>query len=75
MRSVDQFRCEKLPVRDIRVLGLELAHLANVVQLLGHKRAVGIAFAVNESQDGLAVLPAVFTSQPYVKLAKSWFAG
>ena len=64
MSPVDHVGFEQLEVGDIGIVALELAHVLDVLELSGNEGAVRIAFTVDEGQNGMAIFPAVFASQP-----------
>ena len=61
---MDVARFEEIEVGDVGVGTLELANVLDLLKLGNNEGVVGIALAVDESQDGVAVLPAVLASQP-----------
>lgn len=68
--AVDHIGLEQIQVGNIGMLTLKLAHVLDVLQLVGNKGVVRISLAVNESKHGTAVLPAVLTGEPTRGLGK-----
>ena len=68
--AVEHVRLKQFPVGDIAVSGLELAHLADIVEFVEHEWGIGVTLAVDESQHGMAVFPAVLACQPTWRLRK-----
>ena len=64
MRSVDHVWFEEFKEGSVCVVTLEFAHVLDVLELSGNKRAVGVAFTVNKRQHGVTVLPAILASKP-----------
>ena len=64
MGSPDHVRLDEFQEGGICVVAFELVHVLDFLELLSHKGTVGVAFTMDESQDSMALLPSVFTSQP-----------
>lgn len=62
--TVEHLGLEQLQVRNVGVLALELAHLANLLHLSHDEGAVGVTVTVDQSQNRLTFLPAVLAGQP-----------
>ena len=75
MGSVDHVRLQKLEIRDIGIVALELAHLFDVLKFPRDPRTIGVAFAVNQCQDCVAVFPAVLASKPTGRFWEEKHAG
>ena len=68
--AVDHLGLEELEVRYVGVVALELAHVFDFLQLGEDEAVVGVAFAVNEGQDGVAIFPAVLAGKPAGRLGE-----
>ena len=66
--TIDHTRAEKLGVRDILGFALNLDPLLDLGKLASDPWTVGIASAMDVSEDLLALLPAIFGSQPTRRL-------
>lgn len=60
--TVDHTGFEEIQVSDILVAAFKFTHGFDVLQFEGHKWAVWIAFAVDEGQHAMAILPTVLAS-------------
>lgn len=67
---MDHVGLEQVKVGDIGMLALKLAHVLDVLQLVGNKGVVRISLAVDESEHSMAVLPAVLAGEPTRRLGK-----
>lgn len=67
---MDHVGLEQIKVGDIGMRTLKLAHVLDVLQLVGNKGVVGISLAMDESEHGTAVLPAVLAGEPTRRLGK-----
>lgn len=66
--TVDVFRVEQLPVGDIGELRFEGACFLDILHLVLDKGAIGIALAMDQNQDPVALFPSVFTREPAGRL-------
>lgn len=64
MSSVDHVGLQQFEVGDIGVAAFELAHFLDFLQLAQDERRVVITVGVHESENVVAVFPAVFAGQP-----------
>ena len=55
---------EQLEVRYISVATLEFAHVLDFLKLFENEMSVTVAFGMDKSEHAMALLPAVFASQP-----------
>lgn len=55
---------EQLPIGDIGVVPFELAHVADVLQLVRNEHSVRVTVAMNLNKDVVAVLPTILASKP-----------
>ena len=62
--SPDHVGLDEFQEGGICVVAFEFVHVLDFLKLLPHKVAVGIAFTMDKSQDSMALLPSVLTSQP-----------
>lgn len=62
--SPDHVGLDELEEGDVGVVALEFAHVFDVLEFADHEGAVGVAFAVDKSQHGVAFVPAVLPSEP-----------
>lgn len=62
--TVDQLWSEQFPVSDVRVSGFKFAHVPNVCKFLRDEWAVGITFAVDQSEHAVAFFPPVLPCKP-----------
>lgn len=60
----DHVWLEEFEVGDVLVASLKFAHVADVLELVDNKWAVRVTFAVDESQDVVAVFPTILARQP-----------
>ena len=60
----DHVGLKELEEGDVAVSALEFAHLLNLFEFLQNEGAIGVAFAVDECQDVMAVLPSILASEP-----------
>lgn len=70
MGPPDHVRFEEVDVADVCVSALEFAHVFDLLQFLGDEWRVGVAFAMNKGQDGVAFLPTVLPSEPARRLGR-----
>lgn len=61
---VDHVWFEELQERSVGVVAFKFAHAFYAFKLMDDKRAVGVAFSVDEGEHGVAVFPAIFSSEP-----------
>ena len=64
MGAIDHLGLEELEVRHVGVVAFELAHVFDFLQLGEDEAVVGVALAVDEGQDGVAVFPAILAGEP-----------
>jgi len=64
MGTVDHPRLQKLEISNIGVLALKLDGFLDLLEFLCNPGVVSIAFAVDEDEDGLGLLPALLASEP-----------
>lgn len=62
--TVEHLGLEKVEVGDVGVAALKFAHVLDILKLVRDKRVVGVALAVNEGENSVAILPAVFAGEP-----------
>jgi hypothetical protein len=62
--SVQHPRLEQVNVSSVVEGALQLALLADILQLQSDEGVVSVTFAVNQCQDFMSLLPAVLASQP-----------
>lgn len=66
--AVEILRVEQLPVSNVGELCLKRARCLDILQLVLDEGAVGIAFAVDQGQDLVALFPPVFACEPARRL-------
>lgn len=66
--TVDHLRSEEIQVGDVGVAALKLAHVLDVLQLIGDKGVVRVTLAMNEAENVAGFLPAVFACKPARRL-------
>jgi hypothetical protein len=67
---VDHIGLEELEVRDVGVLPFKFDLVADLFELRDHKGCVRIAFAVDEGEDVVRVVPAVLAAKPTGRLGQ-----
>ena len=61
---VDHVWFEEFEERSVGIVAFKVAHVFDIGEFSDDKRAVRVAFSVNEGEDGMAVFPAIFPSEP-----------
>ena len=61
---VDHVWLEELEERSVGVVAFEFAHSFYILEFLDNKRAVRVAFSVDEGEHGVTVFPAIFPCEP-----------
>jgi hypothetical protein len=64
MGAVEVLRVKQLPVSNVGEFSFKSASLLDVVELVLNKRRVRVAFAVDESQNSVALFPLIFACEP-----------
>ena len=61
---VDHVWLEEFQERSVGVVAFEFAHGFDILELLNNKGTVRVAFAVDESEHGVAFFPAILAREP-----------
>ncbi len=64
MCPIDHIRFKQLQIGHISVVALKFAHVLDILQFAHDKRRIGVAVAVDECENGVAIFPAVLAGQP-----------
>ena len=62
--AINHVQLEKVPVGDVFVLPLELAHVFDVLQLRVNETIVHVSLGMDQGQDAVAIIPAIAASKP-----------
>jgi len=62
--SPDHVWLDEFEEGDIRIVAFEFAHILDVPVFSRDEGTVGVAFAMDQSQDGMAIFPSVLAGEP-----------